>query len=553
MRHRIGPRASTTTPEGGVSKLRSCAIPYDLLQEGSRRLGIISLVGAALWILATFLYHVLGPENTPVLRVIDAISAVCALLSLALFAYTRRDAKNPQFILDLGLVYMILMSVGLALVDHWGPMPPGSPIVPTISWIGAVILMNAAIVPTFPAKMLIAGFISVTMNPIAMLVARARGVSDFFPASKVLVMHWPDYLLLGVAVVISHVVTTLGRQITRAREMGSYQLVKMLGKGGMGEVWQASHRMLTRDAAIKLIQPDLLNRVSQKDAKVMQRRFEQEAKATASLRSPHTVELYDFGVTEDGVFYYVMELLDGIDLATLVKNYGPQPPARVAHILSQVCKSLADAHRHGMVHRDIKPTNIYLCRMGSEVDFAKVLDFGLVKMLDAKDAKDAQLTGMGAATGTPAYMAPEIALGNEHIDGRCDLYGLGCVAYWLLTGCLVFEESSATAMMLAHLQKTPVLPSERSGLPIPPALEHAVMMCLAKKPEERPGSAEALSRMLASGDGIGAWTQDDAELWWNANVPEGGVRAPQEEAEPSAATRSMSTLSKSFLNNPTMP
>jgi serine/threonine-protein kinase len=397
--------------------------------------------------------------------------------------------------------------------------------------------------------MAIAGFIGVSMNPISMLIARARGMWDFGPAYKVLIMHWPDYLLLGVAVVISHVVTTLGRQVTRARELGSYRLVKMLGKGGMGEVWQASHRMLTRDAAIKLIQPDLLNRVSQKDAKLMQRRFEQEAKATASLRSPHTVELYDFGVTENGVFYYVMELLDGIDLATLVKTFGPQPPARVAHILSQVCRSLGDAHRHGMIHRDIKPTNIFLCRMGSDYDFAKVLDFGLVKVLDAKDL---QLTGVGAATGTPAYMAPEVALGTEHIDGRCDLYGLGCVAYWLLTGSLVFEESSATAMMLAHLQKTPILPSERSGLAVPQALEQAVMTCLAKKPEERHASAESLARALAGGEDLGVWTQEDAEQWWNANVPEEGFR-PHAEVDHSGITQSMSTLTKSFLNHPTAP
>lgn len=547
-RHFIGPRIGSTTGEDSGAGLRACAIPYDLLQEGSRRLGIMSLVGAFLWTVATLLYHVAGPANIPTFRVIDAISVICALLSLALFAYTRRDAKNPQFILDLGLAYMVLMSVGLALVGHWDRMS-SSPDVPILSWIGAVVLMFSAIVPTLPAKMLIAGFISVSMNPVSMLIARARGTWDFAPATKVLVMHWPDYLLLGVAVVISHVVTSLGRQVTKAREMGSYQLVKLLGKGGMGEVWQASHRMLTRDAAIKLIQPDLLNRVSQKDAKLMQRRFEQEAKATASLRSPHTVELYDFGVTEAGVLYYVMELLDGIDLATLVKTFGPQSPARVVHILSQVCKSLGDAHRHGMIHRDIKPTNIYLCRMGNEYDFAKVLDFGLVKVLDAKDL---QLTGVGAATGTPAYMAPEVALGNEHIDGRCDLYGLGCVAYWLLTGCLVFEESSATAMMLAHLQKTPVLPSERSGLAVPLAVEQAVMMCLAKKPEDRPESAESLARALAAGEGVSVWTQEDAEQWWNKNVPEGGART-HPEVDPSGVTQSMTSLTKSFLNHPTAP
>jgi serine/threonine-protein kinase len=202
-----------------------------------------------------------------------------------------------------------------------------------------------------------------------------------------------------------------------------------------------------------------------------------------------------------------------------------------------------------MVHRDIKPTNIYLCRMGNEYDFAKVLDFGLVKVLDAKDL---QLTGVGAATGTPAYMAPEVALGNEQIDGRCDLYGLGCVAYWLLTGSMVFEESSATAMMLAHLQKTPVRPSERTGLAMPLAVEQAVMMCLAKKPEERPANAESLARALVAGDGLGVWTQEDAEQWWGTYVPEGGLR-PVPDSDPSAATQSITSLTRSFMDHPTAP
>jgi serine/threonine protein kinase len=189
--------------------------------------------------------------------------------------------------------------------------------------------------------------------------------------------------------------------------MGSYRLVAMLGRGGMGEVWRAHHRMLARDAAIKLILPEMLSRKTGTNALLIQRRFEQEAKTTALLRSPHTVELYDFGVTEDGVFYYVMELLDGIDLETLVKRYGPQPSARVARILRQVCRSLSDAHRLGMIHRDIKPSNIFLCRMGSEYDFVKVLDFGLVKLLDGNEAG---LTGEGVTTGTPRIWHPRCRL-----------------------------------------------------------------------------------------------------------------------------------------------
>jgi serine/threonine-protein kinase len=297
--------------------------------------------------------------------------------------------------------------------------------------------------------------------------------------------------------------------------------------------------MLARDAAIKLIQPDMLNRISGKNAALMRRRFEQEAKTTASLRSPHTVELYDFGVSEDGVFYYVMEMLDGIDLGTLVKKFGPLPAARAVYILRQVCRSLADAHRNGMIHRDIKPANIFLCRMGNEYDFAKVLDFGLVKVLDRDEA---HMTMDGQTTGTPAFMAPELALGNSQIDGRCDLYGLGCVAYWLVTGSLVFEEAGAGPMMLAHLQKAPVPPSARSELAVPALLDQAILMCLAKNPEERPASAEILARMLDSCDGAGSWTPEDAERWWCTNRPETSVQPDLGGDAAPTATGSMSTV-----------
>ncbi|MBL8219434.1 MAG: serine/threonine protein kinase [Bryobacterales bacterium] len=290
---------------------------------------------------------------------------------------------------------------------------------------------------------------------------------------------------------------------------GKYRLEEKLGQGGMGEVWRASHRMLARDAAIKLIHPYMLQRDAAR-AEAMRLRFEQEAKATASLRSPHTIELYDFGVTADGVFYYAMEFLDGIDLQTLVRRFGPQPPARVIVILRQVCRSLAEAHRRGMIHRDIKPTNIFLCRMGDELDFVKVLDFGLVKLLD----HDIQLTRDDSTLGTPAYMAPELALGSESIDGRADLYSLGCVAYWLLTGNLVFEEKGPTATMMAHLNKPPLPPSQRIELPIPPQFENVILTCLSKQPEERPASAEALHQALEECDVRPSWSRQAASAWW---------------------------------------
>ena len=197
-----------------------------------------------------------------------------------------------------------------------------------------------------------------------MLWARAQGYWDFGPASNALLMHYPDYLLVGVAVVISHVVTTLGRQVAKAREMGSYQLGELLGRGGMGEVYKATHRMLARPAAIKLIRPEMLGGNDPAVAARAIARFRREAEAAAQLRSPHTVDLYDFGVTDDQTLYLVMELLDGMDLESLVRQHGPMPAARVIHVLRQVCDSLEEAHARGLVHRDIKPANIHLGRVG---------------------------------------------------------------------------------------------------------------------------------------------------------------------------------------------
>ncbi|HSW50087.1 MAG TPA: serine/threonine-protein kinase [Bryobacteraceae bacterium] len=520
----IGPVLPSTPADPGITRSQTRALPYDLLEEASGRLKIMAVLAAVLWLLGTVLDHLAlramthGDPSWNDFKTTDAIAVLCAFVSLGLLLYARRFNPHPRFILDLGLVYMVFNCLALGLTRYWDPTPAARQVFPIISWVGAVVLMAAAILPNTPGKTLVASLIAASMNPLGLLVAKARGVWDEGPASSALVIHYPDLLLAGVAVVISHVVTKLGQQVTKAREMGSYRLVKPLGKGGMGEVWQARHRMLARDSAIKLIHPEAMSRNSGRHAQLLRRRFEQEAKATAALRSPHTVELYDFGVTEDGVFYYVMELLDGIDLDTLVKRFGPQPPARVVWIMRQVCRSLADAHLHGMVHRDIKPTNIFICRMGTECDFVKVLDFGLVKVMDGHGL---DLTGEGATTGTPAYIAPEVAMGNPDLDGRADLYGLGCVGYWLLTGGLVFEEKGAAAMMLAHLRKEPVPPSERSELHVPASLDRIILKCLAKEPAERFSGAEALARALADCDGVGSWIAEDAESWWRAHLPEG--------------------------------
>ncbi len=520
---RIGPPPGTTPVETGAwrSVRPRRAFPDDLLREASRRLGVLSLLAAVLWIIGVLLGHLaagaMHPEDARWrhLDPTDGIAGVSVLLSVALYFYARRSGRPPRFILDLGLLYMVLTSLALGLMFHWGTWPKGHAIMPEISWIGAVVLMFAAIVPNSPVKTLVAAFIAVSMNPLSMLIARARGTWEFGPASNVLLMHYPDYLLVGVAVVISHVVTRLGQQVTKAREMGSYQLGELLGRGGMGEVYKATHRMLARPAAIKLIRPEMIG--AGEGAEIAARRFRREAEAAANLRSPHTVELYDFGITADGTLYFVMELLEGMNLESLVRSKGPMPAARVIHVLRQVCESLEEAHAAGLIHRDIKPANIHMGRLGLRQDFVKVLDFGLVKSTGDTGPEHSLATAEGLTPGTPAYMAPEAALGHA-LDGRSDLYALGCVAYYLLTGHLVFEAANGMQAIARHLREKPVPPSQRTELPVPAELERLVLACLEKDPADRPRSATDLGRDLAA-VAVEPWSEKQALEWWSVNRP----------------------------------
>ena len=284
-------------------------------------------------------------------------------------------------------------------------------------------------------------------------------------------------------------------------------------------MWRAKHRMLARPAAIKLIRPSLTGDGRPGVSEDARRRFEREAQVIARLRSPHTVNLFDFGIAADGAFYYVMELLDGLDAETLVRRSGPVPAERAIHLLRQVCHSLSEAESCGLVHRDIKPANIFLCRYGEDYDFVKVLDFGIVKAThDTADTGPA-LTREMAVHGTPAFIAPEQALGGADLDGRADIYATGCVAYWLLTGQLVFTADTPMALLLHHAQTPPTPPSARTELPIPAALDHLVLSCLAKDPAERPQTARELSRRLAAIEGASAWTEDRARDWWARHRP----------------------------------
>jgi serine/threonine-protein kinase len=363
-----------------------------------------------------------------------------------------------------------------------------------------------------------AAIVAAAMSPLSLLLLDLLGKVKAEPNNYVQAIISP-VIAVGFAYMGARVVYGLGRELAVARELGSYRLEEKLGEGGMGEVWRARHRMLARPAAIKLIRGPVGGDIRTRVPEEMVRRFEREAQATASLRSPHTVTVFDFGVAQDGSFYYVMELLDGLDANTLIRRFGPMPAERAVFLLQQVCHSLSEAESVGLVHRDIKPANIFVCRYGEDHDFVKVLDFGLVKALSMGMDSRPGLTRQNAVQGTPAFIAPEQALGKADLDSRVDIYATGCVAYWLLTGKLVFDAPSPTALLVDHVHTTPTPPSSRTELPIPEALDRLVLACLEKDPTRRPQTARELSRRLAETVDPEAWTEERAMIWWSTNQP----------------------------------
>jgi serine/threonine-protein kinase len=494
-------------------------VPADLLRQASHRLQIMTLVAGVLWVVGPALRHVALHAMNPAdprwsaFLSFDWVAAACCAVSFALYGFLRSGERDPGMVMDLGLAFMVVISFALGVLLHSGPLfGTATSVAPMITFVGPFMLMFAAVVPVPPWKMLAAGLVAACMDPLGMVIWKAAGVYQFGGMSDLLLMHYPNFIMLGMSVVISRVVNGLGQQVSRERELGSYRLGELLGSGGMGDVYLATHRMLARPAAIKLIRPEVLAAADDATAQLALTRFKREAEAAARLRSPHTVELYDFGVTEDGTLYTVMELLQGLTLQALVRDHGPLPAARVVHILRQVCDSLQEAHVSGLVHRDIKPANIHVGTLGLRHDFVKVLDFGLVKSVMEREPNPGLATGMGLTPGTPAYMARE-ASGADAVDARADIYALGCVAYYLLTGKLVFEGTSAIQMMARHLQEAPVAPSRRTEQHVPAALDHLVLACLAKEPADRPQTAAAVAHALDAID-VGSWNEVEASDWW---------------------------------------
>ena len=517
-----------------LASQKETGIPPVLLESIPRRLvaiaTVVLIVHAVAWLGVNLLQGQLGGELTDPGQWLGPVIAMLA--SVALLALVRARRVTLKALSTIGLTYQVVVSYAIVLGSYWGAFQAVAAETITadrvgLSFVGVWMLGYTALVPARPGRALVALLGSSSAAPVVFALNTQLGLAPALDLERfVIVLILPYLICTYIALVIAGILFDLGTEVRRARALGSYKLRERIGSGGMGEVWRADHALLARPAAVKLIQPSALAS-SAEGANQAVARFEREAQVTAALESPHSVKLYDFGVSTDGTLYYVMELLDGMDLQSLVNDHGPMPPERVIRVLGQVCQSLAEAHHRGLVHRDIKPANIVLARYAGIYDFAKVLDFGLAKVRDSSEVKDASPVGpdthANTVIGTPAYLAPEVALASREADGRADIYALGCVAFWLLCGETVFSGATAMATVVAHATEQPPSVAERCNVALPAGLEEIIQACLAKDPTDRPPSAEELSRRLQAVPLAQAWSQDRAAAWWQTRAAPGDL------------------------------
>lgn len=499
-----------------ISTLVTAALFLWLLRTpfalGHGHIGVQLGALAALGSLAILLWS-RRPLSESALRIVEA--GLLAVTTLRIVTWSalmlRDDLLAGREMLALGELYNSVFAIG-ALALLYGMLVPNV-------WYRAL----AMLVPLGIAPLLELGLLA-WMEPTGF--AFLRGLAGPEIGVNLLMA---TVVSVATATIGAHIVHSLQIQADEARSLGQYQLERRIAVGGMGEIWQARHRLLARPTAIKVIPPERIDPLDPAAAARVLHRFEQEARATAILESLHTVRVYDFGHTERGDFYYAMELLNGLDLEALVRRFGPLPPARAIYLLLQACDSLAEAHSHGHVHRDIKPSNLFVCQAGLAYDVVKVLDFGLVTRSGSEPTRDLRL-GQEAEglAGTPAYMAPEQVLAETVIDERADLYSLGCVAYWMLTGHTVFDVDRPIAMAVAHVKARPLPPSRRTEAEVPADLERIILRCLSKSPDERPRSAQELADRLHGCRDAAGWSEGAARAWWADHRPLESVLADDE-------------------------
>jgi len=460
-------------------------------------------------------------------QVVDPLSLVHLVLTLGLtgdLVYLSRAERKLWILHGYEFVGTIMVAVTIAFLLTL--FPEGMPALAALPFLILVLVARASVVPSSAARTFTVGVLSTLSVSVAAFVTlepSTEAIDYLGRELQVAALTAWGVAFSIVTAIISRVIYGLTERVREALELGQYRLVEKLGEGGMGSVYRGEHALLKRPTAIKLLPPD-------KAGEEAVRRFEREVVQTSRLANPHTVAIYDFGRTPDGIFYYAMEYLEGIDLQDLIEVDGPQDPRRVVRILHAMAESLREAHDEGLVHRDVKPANVILCNRGGLLDMVKVVDFGLVK--EVSGAVDMKLSAAHAITGTPLYLSPEAITAPDSIDGRADIYALGAVAYFLLTGEPVFESENVVEVCADHLHRAPDRPSERLGEPIPADLEGLVLRCLAKKPAERLDADELMSSLDALQ--VRPWTDTDAKNWWSqsAEVVEAHLQSKRTSVEP---------------------
>jgi serine/threonine-protein kinase len=483
-------------------------------------LGLFFLVFLALFYIGTGMVHMLG--HPPMLYHLAGAASL-----LAVWALCRSGIRSRRFVDWVEAVGLVASCLFYAAMGSHMPFSwqPDREVLLTLFF---GLMARAIYVPSTATRTLVLALvIGLLLLPVAYAgylrvdAATLEAMKEYhveegeydaatfyaWSSTVMLAVWWSLIVFLTTAA--SKVLYGLRREVRQARRLGQYLLEEKIGEGGMGVVYRAAHAMLRRPTAVKLLLPE---RSSEKDVL----RFEREVQLTARLTHPNTVTVFDYGRTSDGVFYYAMELLDGAPLDVAVRAVGPFAPERVLHVLHEVAGALTEAHGIGLIHRDLKPSNIILCERGGVPDVAKVVDFGLVKELG--NQSDVALTQAEALTGTPLYMSPESIREPASMDARSDLYSLGAVGYFLLTGGPVFSGKGVVEVCAHHLHTTPEPPSRRRADPVPGDLERILLDCLAKSPASRPESAAALCARLESCDGFGTWTSDRAREWWRLHA-----------------------------------
>jgi len=487
-----------------------------MASKAIQRLGILALAlalgGMLSLVFNNILYtFLLGHEQR---SIITTLTFLLIFLSMMVFVLTKYRISGYSTLRIIGIVYVILIALLMVMAQASTEWWLTRIRLQGISWVCVWIVLFPLVMPLPTRNAMKIAFTMALMGPIGLTITvlvQGKGAATLWAYIDLTVPH---LIAAAMAIFLSRHIYNLGRDIQAAREMGSYVLEEKLGEGGMGEVWKAKHRLLVRPAAIKLIKPDMFADDNRQQSDIVRQNFYHEARMTSLLSSPHTVNLYDFGVSDEGTYYYVMELLKGNDLRRLVTRYGVLPANRSVYLLCQICNSLADAHTNGLLHRDIKPANIFICRQGLQYDFIKVLDFGLAKKKQKMEQQNSDMNAPHSIEGSPAFLAPEAFRKNITVDERTDIYAVGCVAYWLLTGKLVFEARSPMLTALAHAQEEPPKPSDKISDPIPADVEAVILSCLDKDMEMRPANAELLAEQFLACDVGVPWTSSMARDWW---------------------------------------